>query len=45
MTFLGALEEENDLFLIFLGGCLKTKEEKKDKMQNVEKPRRMQRGR
>ncbi len=43
MTFLGVLEEKNDLFLSFLGGCLKTKEEKKDKMQNVEKPQGTQR--
>ncbi len=43
MTSLGVAEEENDLFLNFSDGCLKTKEGKKDKMPNVEKPQRTQR--
>ncbi len=42
MTFLGALEEENDLFLNFSDGCLKSDKRKK-KMQNVGKQQRTQR--
>ncbi len=43
MTSLGVAEEENDLFLNFSDGYLKTNKEKKNKMQNVEKPQGMQR--